>query len=91
MREGHLAGAVNKGAGIYGVPAPTHVTECRHSHNPFGHNKECACGWWGRYLASQIVPYVEDEDDFPESPYGDPWAEADYLHDMQKEREVFGD
>ncbi|MCW2287002.1 hypothetical protein EDF60_1653 [Leucobacter luti] len=31
-------------------------------------------------------PWGEDLEEFP-----DPWDEADYLHDMEKEREVFGD
>lgn len=87
MRDAPIAGMVNKGAGIYGVPAPTHVTRCPNSNNAFGHHRDCSCGW---YRASQSVPY-DEEAEFPESPYRDPWDEADYLHDMEKEREVFGD
>ncbi len=40
----------NKGAGIYGYPAPTHVTRCSNSNNPFGHSEECPCGWARRPL-----------------------------------------
>ena len=70
-REVPPVGSAVKGAGIYGVPAPTHVTRCPHSHNPHGHNRECVCGWWGRRLASQSVPYQEPGDVFPESPHND--------------------
>lgn len=45
MREAHLAGKVNKGAGYYGAPAPTHVTRCVNSNNAAGHNPACPCGW----------------------------------------------
>lgn len=31
----------NKGAGLYGAPAPTHKTRCPNSNNPFGHSTEC--------------------------------------------------
>lgn len=33
------------GAGLYGGPAPSHVTRCVNSRNPYGHNRECPCGW----------------------------------------------
>ena len=56
MRDAHLAGTVNNGAGIYGYPAPTHVTSCPNSNNAFGHHRDCSCGW---YRASQSVPYME--------------------------------
>lgn len=88
IREVPPIGSVLKGAGVYGVPAPSHVTRCPHSNNAFGHNRDCSCGW---YRASQAVPYMEDEEELTESPYADPWDEADYLHDLQKERAVFGD
>lgn len=50
----------NKGAGLYGAPAPTHKTTCRHSNNPNGHNPECECGW-AKARASQVVPYYPPE------------------------------
>ena len=52
MREGTFG---NVGAGLYGVPAPTHVTSCVNSHNPHGHSDACPC----RARASQQVPYAE--------------------------------
>lgn len=45
MREVSLTGVATNGAGIYGYSAPSHVTKCRHSNNPNGHNPECPCGW----------------------------------------------
>ncbi len=62
MRDAHLAGTVNKGAGVYGYPAPTHVTRCVNSKNPYGHNRECPCGWYERQVRdSQRVPYLPPE------------------------------
>lgn len=61
MREGTFG---NVGAGLYGAPAPTHVTACVNSKNPHGHNPECKCGW-AKKRASQSVPYQEPE--FPAS------------------------
>lgn len=34
-----------RGAGYYGAPAPSHVTRCVNSNNPFGHSPFCPCGW----------------------------------------------
>lgn len=31
------------GAGIYGYPALTHVTDCGQSNNPNGHSRSCEC------------------------------------------------
>lgn len=31
------------GAGYYGAPAPSHVTRCVNSNNPFGHSDSCPC------------------------------------------------
>ena len=61
MRDAHLAGAVNKGAGIYGVPAPTHVTTCRHSHNPHGHSAVCRCRRGDR-IVKQLGGSVTNKD-----------------------------
>ena len=58
----------NKGAGLYGAPAPSHVTACTESHNPFGHNPECKCGW-AKKRPSQTVPCQEPE--FPASRHND--------------------
>ena len=52
MREGTFG---NVGAGLYGVPAPTHKTACPQSNNPFGHSDARPC----RVRASQQVPYAE--------------------------------
>ena len=52
MREGTFG---NMGAGLYGAPAPTHVTSCVNSNNPHGHSDQCPC----RVRASQQVPYEE--------------------------------
>lgn len=56
MRHGVINNPNPHGAGKYGAPEPMHKTRCPNSNNPFGHSKECACGWW---LArpSQTVPY----------------------------------
>ena len=69
MRDAHLAGSVNKGAGIYGVPAPTHVTTCPNSNNAFGHSAACPCRTTRK---SQVVPYAE-EDHFGRSPHEQWW------------------
>lgn len=52
------------GAGLYGAPAPTHVTKCVNSRNPFGHNKECPCGWWPP-ISEELEPV------YPESRWPD--------------------
>ena len=52
MREGTFG---NVGAGLYGVPAPSHKTACPQSNNPFGHSDACPC----RVRASQQAPYAE--------------------------------
>lgn len=55
MREGTFG---NVGAGLYGVPAPTHKTACTNSNNPNGHNPACPkCK--PVTFASQQVPYAE--------------------------------
>ena len=61
MRDGTFG---KVGAGLYGAPAPTHVTACVNSKNPHGHNQECKCGW-AKKRASQSVPYQEP--DYPPS------------------------
>lgn len=45
---------------------------CKNRNNPFGHSRECPCGWWAdRQRASQVVPY------YPESLHGE------HLEDME--------
>ena len=89
-REVPPVGSATQGAGIYGYPAPSHVTRCPNSNNSFGHHKECVCGW---YRASQSVPYLEpdDGDEIEPSPH-EPWwpAENDVYGDQMREEREFG-
>lgn len=91
MRDAPIAGLVNKGAGIYGYPAPSHVTKCVNSNNPYGHSPSCPCL---ALRASQSVPYLEpDEGDAIEpSPHESWWpAENDVYGDQMREEREFGD
>lgn len=56
-----------RGAGYYGAPAPSHVTRCVHSRNPFGHNPECNCGW------ARVPDVPIGEPDYPVSPHERWW------------------
>lgn len=50
-------GPVTQG-GVYGREAPREQSKCPQRNNSFGHNRECACGW---YRASQVTPYEEPD------------------------------
>lgn len=49
------------GAGFYGGRTQSHKTACAQSNNPFGHSRECACGWWAEERASRTVPYMPEK------------------------------
>ena len=51
-------GPVTQG-GVYGRETPREQSKCPQCNNSFGHNRECACGWWAEARASQVTPYEE--------------------------------
>lgn len=80
----------NKGAGLYGAPAPTHKTKCPNSNNPHGHSDQCPC------RTAPVADHVDAPAEvvFPPSRHESlfaPEIDPDYAHDMEREREVFGD
>ena len=92
-------GSLNGGKRSYigGGTAAVKKQSCVHANNPYGHSRECSCGWWARERGSQTVPY------YPESPYGDdlddidddwepdPWARADEIHDRERDERTFNE
>ena len=52
-------GPVTQG-GVYGRETPREQSKCPQRNNSFGHNRECACGW---FRASQVTPYMDEVPD----------------------------
>lgn len=90
MRESTLGGTM--GDNLYGASPRSHVTECVHSKNPYGHNPECSCGWFARSRPPQVIPYEEPDlaPDLPASDHEHWWpAENDYEGDQMREERAF--
>lgn len=83
MSDGNVVGPASRGAGVYGTPAPSHVTRCVNSRNPHGHNRECPCGWWAREQAGSV--YGEPVTVFPPSRHR--WWDPDAEGEASRERD----